>query len=373
MIEGLPLTAPIDYMHCVLLGVFPDLLKLCYKALSCREREKVNSITANLCCPREMVSFSRKVRSLEELSQFKANELFNWLFYISPVLFLDRIPPELYSHLTNLVFGIRLLLESSCNKNVAASSLLLENFCREIVLRHDGNEKIETINVHCLTHLCDQVTRFGPLFCQSAMSFESANRTLGEVFTGAHSECEIICRRILQRHKLFGCEVENEKLKPLFQKLSGKSQPDILNFKNDFVETEAVIQGRLHYPKALFKNRHNANNCYLDSPSYKRSKLGNCYVYYEVDEQETFGKILYFLEFPNSFCSETFAVVQIYSIIEELGPVKGYVYRVRNTSREDCISTEKLRKVFFFKNSLTVGECGVENFVIKLICVFEHS
>ena len=201
LIEGLPLTAPIDYMHCVLLGVFPDLLKLCYKALSCKEREKVNLITANLCCPREMVSFSRKVRSLEELSQFKANELFNWLFYVSPVLFLDRNPPELYSHLTNLVFGIRLLLESSCNKNVAASSLLFENFCREIILRHDGNGKIETINVHCLTHLCDQVTRFGPLFCQSAMSFESANRTRGEVFTGAHSECEIFCRRILQRHK----------------------------------------------------------------------------------------------------------------------------------------------------------------------------
>ena len=28
LVIGLPLTAPVDYMHCVLLGVFPELLKL---------------------------------------------------------------------------------------------------------------------------------------------------------------------------------------------------------------------------------------------------------------------------------------------------------------------------------------------------------
>ena len=27
-IEGLPVTATIDYMHCILIGVYPDLLKL---------------------------------------------------------------------------------------------------------------------------------------------------------------------------------------------------------------------------------------------------------------------------------------------------------------------------------------------------------
>ena len=31
LIKGLPLSAPLDYMHCILLDVFPDLLKFCYK------------------------------------------------------------------------------------------------------------------------------------------------------------------------------------------------------------------------------------------------------------------------------------------------------------------------------------------------------
>ena len=34
IVEGLPLAAPIDYMHCVLLGIFPDLLKLILRGLS---------------------------------------------------------------------------------------------------------------------------------------------------------------------------------------------------------------------------------------------------------------------------------------------------------------------------------------------------
>ena len=86
LIEGLPLTAPVDYMHCVLIGVFNDLLKLCFKKLSSEEKIKFNITIAGLRCPREMIAYSRKIRPLDEISQFKANELFNWLFYLSPIL-----------------------------------------------------------------------------------------------------------------------------------------------------------------------------------------------------------------------------------------------------------------------------------------------
>ena len=256
VIDGLPLTAPVDYMHCVLIGVFTELLKVCYKSLSAKEREDINRKTSGLACPREMIFYSRKIRSLDEVSQFKANEFFNWIFYISPIVFLDRIPFALYSHLTNLVFGIRLLLESSNPASIRAAEKLLDQFCAEIVAVNGGNERVETINAHCLRHLPDQVRRFGPLFCQSAMCFESANRTLGEVFSGSTSECEVICRRVLQRHKLSEIEVQSEKLKPLFSKLSGKNQQTNENFDREFVETDEVKDGRCQCPAAIFTNRY---------------------------------------------------------------------------------------------------------------------
>ena len=240
LIEGLPLTAPVDYMHCVLIGVFTDLLKLCFKKLSSEEKIKINITIAGLRCPREMIAYSRKIRPLDEISQFKANELFNWLFYLSPILFLNRLTSDLLSHLNNLVFGVRLIFESSYVSNVKMAEKLLNNFCQDIVSIHDGNERIETINVHCLRHLADQVARFGPLYCYSAMSFEAANRTLSDVYSGSHSECEVICRRVLQRHKLADTEIRDPNLRSIFFKLSGISDTTNESFSEDFF---AIPQG----------------------------------------------------------------------------------------------------------------------------------
>ena len=36
---GLPLTAPVDYMHCVLLGAFPEVLKVCHKSLTAQYKK----------------------------------------------------------------------------------------------------------------------------------------------------------------------------------------------------------------------------------------------------------------------------------------------------------------------------------------------
>ena len=68
LVDGLPLTAPIDYMHCVLLGVFQELLKFCYKSLSSDDKTTTAQFVYDLSCPREMIAYSRKIRSLEELS-----------------------------------------------------------------------------------------------------------------------------------------------------------------------------------------------------------------------------------------------------------------------------------------------------------------
>ena len=39
ILDGLTLTTPVDYMHCVLLGAFPELLKVCHKLLTAQEKK----------------------------------------------------------------------------------------------------------------------------------------------------------------------------------------------------------------------------------------------------------------------------------------------------------------------------------------------
>ena len=55
-------------------------------------------------------------------------------------------------------------------------------------------QKCETINVHWLEHLPDQVGRFWPLFVMSAKAFESAHSFLALFATDCHGFCQIICR-----------------------------------------------------------------------------------------------------------------------------------------------------------------------------------
>ena len=375
IIDGLPLTAPIDYMHCVLLGVFPDLLRLCFKELSTEEKIKVNIVVSNMCCPREMVAFSRKIRSLDDMPQFKANEHFNWFFYISPIVFMNRLPSFLFSHLSKLVFGIRLLLESSCEATTRISEKLLNEFCEEIVSVHMGNEKIEIINVHCPRHFADQVRRFGPLCCYSAMSFEAANRLLSQHFSGSHSEAEIICRRFLQRQKLAQKEVFNPKLKTLFDKFVGCSNVADECYDNEFRETEAVKEGRKQYPDGKFFNRVTIKNVYFDCEAYRRSRLGNCYVYFFDENEEKFGQIEFFVKFPNCpFPDKLLASVRSFDVVEKIGLFKGVFYSVSEGTNKKLVPVTSLRKVFPFKVfSIRKPHQLNRSFMVKLCSISEHS
>ena len=81
VVSDLPLTAPIDYIHCILQGVFPELLKSLLKKMAQISRNEMNDLDPSLTCPQKLITYSRKIQSFEEIKQFKANEFFNWLFF----------------------------------------------------------------------------------------------------------------------------------------------------------------------------------------------------------------------------------------------------------------------------------------------------
>ena len=136
-----------------------------------------------------------------------------------------------------------------------------------------------------------------PLYCYSAMSFEAANRVFGKIFAGAHSECEIICRRVLMRQKLTNIETQDPHLKYLISKINSDfDNNNDASMSYELVQTNAVKMGRMLYPEAEFLNRHLINGVYFDSHCYKRSKNGNYFVWFVRDNMEFYGQILYFIK-----------------------------------------------------------------------------
>ena len=194
------------------------------------------------------------------------------------------------------MFGVRLLLESS-KEDVVVAERLLNQFCSSVVDIFVGNERVETINVHSLRNLPTQDRRFGPLFSFSAMSFESANRTLGEVFTGSHHECEVVCRRFLQRQRLLDLHNKSEEsvFGGLVRQLLGQENFNKSDFSAFMLEMESLKMGRLLYPEATFLNRLLVNKIYFDSPAYSRAPFSgkcNSFVRYKRKNVEYFGQIL---------------------------------------------------------------------------------
>ena len=91
IVEISSLEATVDYMQCVLLGVFPEFLNCLLQLLTPSVWEQMSKTVLTLNCPNEMVVYARKIRALDELPQFNPNEFFNRLFYISQIVFQCRV------------------------------------------------------------------------------------------------------------------------------------------------------------------------------------------------------------------------------------------------------------------------------------------
>ena len=115
--------------------------------------------------------------------------------------------------------------------------------------------------------------------------------------------------------------MENERLKTLYSNLSGGTM-ESSNLNTEFIETETVQRIKLEHPNALFFNRQVVNGVYFDSHAYKNSKLGNCFVVFEEDGQEVFGKMQGFVKFRGPpFFSQA---VELFSVTEDIGLEKGF-------------------------------------------------
>ena len=116
--------------------------------------------------------FTRKPRTLKELSLWKATEFRSFLLFVGPMILRDFIPENYYNHFLKFHAAIRILLTPSVcqiNNNIARD-FLNEYVHESISLFY---EKFATFNVHNLCHLADDALKYGHLDRISAFPFEN--------------------------------------------------------------------------------------------------------------------------------------------------------------------------------------------------------
>lgn len=168
---------PIDYMHCVLLGVMRQLLniwlKIRKKPFSLKQNA-INSINENLrnirkYLPRE---FARKQRTFDELEHWKATELRTFLMYTGIAAFSSILEEKYYKHFLLLVCSIRILTHpEDCTQNNNCAAEMLREFVKQFPILY-GIENV-SYNVHSLLHLSSDVKALRNLDSYILFKFEN--------------------------------------------------------------------------------------------------------------------------------------------------------------------------------------------------------
>ena len=150
-----------------------------------KDRDFVSSIQLNS-------DFKRALRSLDDLEIFKANELKVWLSYVGPVVFYASIEKHLFKRFHLLSYAIRLLSSENCD----LAYELIKHF--HFLTCEANTDKVFSANIHSLNLLAWQVKCYGPLWCTSAIMFESANYFLRCKFTGTVSRLNVLAERYIR-------------------------------------------------------------------------------------------------------------------------------------------------------------------------------
>ena len=151
-----------------------------------------------------------------ERQNWKASEFRSFLLFYEPIVLRDILSYEHYAHFVFLSEAIFVLLgESITLRELDHAEKLLLHFCLMFSALYSKGK--ETINVHSLLHLADDVRNLGPLWTHSCFPFESYNGNLLKLFHGTQNvELQIISAAAISqslpnlRSKLICGSVEEE-------------------------------------------------------------------------------------------------------------------------------------------------------------------
>lgn len=167
---------PLDYMHCLLLGVTRKILLLWMSGpLHSRlSSARMKSISDSFVALRPYFSseFSRKPRSIMLLRLWKAVEFRSFLLYAAPICLAENLETNFYKHFLLLFISVRLLC---CKNSYLKYSAFCDRLLKTFVLQCEnlyGSSSL-TYNVHSLLHITQHSQNHGPLDQYSAFPFES--------------------------------------------------------------------------------------------------------------------------------------------------------------------------------------------------------
>ena len=196
---------PVDYMHCLLLGVMRKLLHMWTKGRKATLKHKlhddmISEMTSIMLkcadtCPSE---FGRRPRSLNDLDRFKATEFRTFLCYVGMLVTKGYLSSKKYCNFLLLVCATRIMLTADPGEE----QLEVARNCVRAFVKHFrrvyGYSHI-VYNVHALSHLPKCAKNFKGLDNISSFPFENYLHKLKCMIRKPGATLQQVVRRITER------------------------------------------------------------------------------------------------------------------------------------------------------------------------------
>lgn len=278
---GLVSQFPVDYMHCVCLGVMRKLL------FNWRDKGRQVGISKGMISDLEAKikdvqsywpsDFNRKPRSLSELEKWKATELQQFLLYVGPALLKNIFPKRIFCNFMLLKSAITILLVPKLNDIYNDSAnYLLQEFVKHAVKIY--GQSFCTYNTHALIHLAADAQQFGTLNTITCFPFENFLQSLKKMLRKSNQPLQQVIRRLEEMNGSNCLEIKDNLLK-----------------KNRTFQLKQPIE-----PVQRFEN-YSGNGQFFRKLDYDRFHLStaegnNCVQFHD----QAFAKILYFFKYHHS-------------------------------------------------------------------------
>uniref|UniRef100_A0A1Y1K4M3 Transposase domain-containing protein n=1 Tax=Photinus pyralis TaxID=7054 RepID=A0A1Y1K4M3_PHOPY len=292
---------PLDYMHCVCLGVMRKLLFLwrdgprTIKLKNC-DLEILNNrlIQASHMWPSD---FNRKPRSLSELERWKAIELRQFLLYLGPVLLKNLLPTHVYCNFSLLHFAITILLNDALNVEYNEyAGKLLKLFVQNSVKIYGREFCI--YNVHTLIHLANDSKNHRNLGNVNCFPFENYLGSIKKMLRKSNLPLQQVVHRLMEKNKSFLPNTMSTNVSVGFISRSTFLVPD--EIKNKF---NGFFYTKYQFPSSIVSCKEGNNCIFLKSDEIIQV---HCFVSDELNVPHIIGKkysvIRAFTEYPTSSC-----------------------------------------------------------------------
>ena len=261
-------------------------------------------------------------------------------------MFKSYIQSELYERFHLLSYVTRLLLISK--KYADEAHKLIKVFLKKTEETFDS--QVFTANVHSFNHLAWQVKNFGPLWCTSAMMFESANYLFRTKFTGTVNHLRLIVERYLRNKADRRRLPEKDALESFRLELRRE--------KTEEVQKDSNTSGKLFFEKFRYKTFT------LRASKYENA---NSFISFMHNNLVSYGIVCSFYKLFGA----NYAVVQRLKVNSSgkpsLSSVDAVSLEVTETAEEleidTCAIIQKLMKI----------RLTAKTFIVPLIEMFEHD